>query len=403
MPKQCDLTNFKMKTTFKYDIKYWVPIILVALFSQILTPINDEPDYSVRTIEVESSTNLLLTPQKLVIELKNRFGKLDGCNSIGDRWSLWHELDGQSCIDNLEIVLFRAFVVVVFCYLAIVFNKIYYKFISNDGISRGRKYTDKKNALILSFCMPSMIYYLGLISPESTSLLFSLMGYIAIDSIIVFAVFLSIVLWVDFGNGIIFFLYYVIRYASLKVDFWLGFRRLILLQIFALMLVYVSIDNVIMLVDSSGFLTYKPELLASKIDRMAEDQIPLIYRPLITIITFLYMTPQGVKSVTGIIFFAIGIALLIYRAVAARFGCNRNKIDCAANAKAYVECCSGIFLILLCVMAMPDYAFAKYYIFLMPVFINISLLIFGFHKVSKFVFACCFFVYSSIILQYILD
>ena len=121
-------------------------------------------------------------------------------------------------------------------------------------------------------------------------------------------------------------------------------------------------------------------LLESKADAILQkslgadffDKYPLILRPVITFMTGIFMTPSGVKVFPLYVVYGVGLLVMINRL--------RKSHGAGPLLSAML---SVITTIMFFTFMLPDYANAKYYIFLAPFILYSALTVFS----RKWVFA----------------
>ena len=103
------------------------------------------------------------------------------------------------------------------------------------------------------------------------------------------------------------------------------------------------------------------------------SRYPVILRPIITFMGFVFFTPRYMKSIVLyviVLFFCLSISIRLIRLYIK----NKNKSNVTINnlnndIYSFLIC---IFLILFFIFTLPNYSNAKYYIFLLPFFFLIS-------------------------------
>ena len=120
------------------------------------------------------------------------------------------------------------------------------------------------------------------------------------------------------------------------------------------------------------------------------ENYPLILRPAITFISLLFMTATGVKSIVLLIIAIIAIIAALVKLTKVR-----------SNNSSLATILSALLTISLITLTIPTHAYAKYYIFLLPFFVNVLLQVYTREALLYFFTFLTIIAYINIIIFYI--
>jgi len=324
---------------------------------RFLLPYGDEPDFEFKIKAILNSKSLY-SHYYLFTDLLSNYK--------------WVNIIQESFKQKLLRVCIALFITMPI-FLLIIFKK--------NTISYNTEYQERVKALGLSLIMPSIIYYLGVLSEEQFTLVLSLLVFLFWNNKFALVVLSSIVMVVDFGNSIIlitFILFFSLsEYLSKKYSIkTISFIFIIILSA----LYFIGIDAIL----SMSFIP----IVCDKVVQIYEDyttyyayvatKYPLLLRPFMTFVTFVFMTPMKIGMY---ILYPIYGFFLLYAL---------KKLILKGDKKAFIYFITPIVFVTSIVFVLPGYSNAKYYIFTMP------FIIYGILKVFEFKSIFCFAIISNL-------
>jgi hypothetical protein len=343
--------------------------LVLSLVSRILFPFADEPDWTIRAPRVLFGEHYVWSPYYFLSDLWNQLN-INGstCRPEANALSIWAEIP-SSCVEGLSQILIRfsmtLFIVSPIMIIA-VFRRSFMRIMHllNLRLSN-EEWNHRIDSLALTMIFPSALYYLGVLAEEQLFLVVALYVFLFwgfwIPVVTLFIVLISI----DFGNSIVvvFFILSLFFFSKVhEVNRRVFFIFLVFLLFFFFFIGYRFLEffsQFSFLGD--GFTSKSDAMYQSLNGSELVNKYPVILRPIITFMTFVFMTPSGVKVpilyvIVG--FFTFFISLKILKR-------NDKVLDCYWFI--------SIFSIISLVFLFPTYANAKYYIFMMPFFVYVVL------------------------------
>lgn len=327
--------------------------LIISLAYRFLLPFGDEPDFTVRAVELQM-INSIWSPYYWLSGLIQDIDIISECKVNATPLSLSAQIDHATCSEPVWQVLTRWLVT-----LYIALPLIVLLFIKNN---KNASDSHRKTALSLTLIFPGFVYYLGLFSHEQLTLMLSVLVFLFLKNRIIVGLLLLLILSIDVGNGIIvlFFIVSLILYRKVFLAYhWKG----VIIASFSQILLVLFLGYTVLMYTSSF------DLIADKSQAMYElleqgdlvDKYPILLRPIITFMTFLMFTPFFVKvPLVYIITGVIGVAV-IYKII--RYSLVNHSIEKHASL---LEMYVALLVIVSFVFMFPNYSNAKYYMFLLP-------------------------------------
>lgn len=235
----------------------------------------------------------------------------------------------------------------------------------------------------LSLTFPAMIYYIGLISLEQSVLMLSLLTVMFWNPFIQI-ILIAIAATFDFGNTVVVIFFVLLVRGTLLLS-GLVPRKFIIFGLLALVSFALAAGSqALFAAQSIPILSDRAEAITNAMEgNEFIEKYPILLRPAITFINFVFSTPASLKVPA-----AYGVALISILYTAKEAISLRSKLKSDANIADYQKLSQeilmtlcGIVTILFFVFMLPTYANAKYYIFILPVFLLVPVRIFGRKKV----------------------
>ena len=361
-------------------------IFLIILFRLVL-PNGDEPDFHIRlhgllNIEMFSPLRTLYETFGMNVPYK------PDCTVRSSVTNFSGSITGPECFLSLEDYVIRAlshlFTMITLAMSVMILRAC--KFVSRNSDLYSS--TVVENSVIASLLFPGYLYFIGLASVESLTLILSTLAILLVTNILaVIFLFLSVFL-LDVGNSIVllFFLfsYYGIFFLVDKIrKFWI---ILIITGLFIILLT-LGIESILIF---SGL----PAPIGNKVDSIYNvltigsqsdliNKYPAFFRPLYTFSTLLLGTPNYLSSL--VLFLFVGCATLIILTRRSEF------LYFFQHDRTFSLFWAALSTIILITAVLPTYSYGKYYAFLIPVFIMPFVGVFGLKRVVFFCFITSIF------------
>ena len=349
---------------------------ILALAYRVTLPFGDEPDFTVRALELVEVEFPAWTPYYWLSGWLQHLNVFSSCIVIASPTEVLAQIDGASCGEGMSQVLGRTLLMVLLAspvLLVVAWRGVGLAVLRATVKGQSAELNQRIDALGLSLLVPGMIFYLGLLSHEQLTLLISLFVFFFWGNWFIVMGLLALIGSLDLGNAVIVVAFLVIHAVISGAVAMLGLKWATVMVGGVLASVYVSG------VEGLTYIHYL-FLLESKADAILQkslgadffDKYPLILRPVITFMTGIFMTPSGVKVFPLYVVYGVGLLVMINRL--------RKSHGAGPLLSAML---SVITTIMFFTFMLPDYANAKYYIFLAPFILYSALTVFS----RKWVFA----------------
>ena len=371
-------------------------IVLLLVYMMIL-PYGDEPDFIARLPEY-----VILLENLNLSYYSDGMTRVSVCKYLHNPLQIFGKYDFESCFQNIELSLKRAFFTFVI-FLPIVIISLSVRKLQDIQYSKSiNSYFIQNEAIKLSLVFPSFIYYSSLFSIEQVTLMLSVLFiYTVFRAKYIFAITSLTFLWIlDQGKATVVILIFLYTFGSIFIYRKVGFQVFLLLNLIVVLSAYFISSELIYLLKDSGisqFNTY----VDNKLDQFiiatdnydVSERWPNWLRPIMTFMSYTFMPPALSKHLILYLSIALGlISLLIKCADKEKF----HKID-----KMYlVVPISVISIIMIFVFILPGYNNAKYYIFTLPVLVNTLLYYFSFSKIIIYFIFLNIIVFTDYLLFY---
>lgn len=345
----------------KFGIVCTLLFIFFTILARFLLPFGDEPDFTVRAPILIKGEYEIITPYNIFLPILKEFNSESNCFIDASATSLWVYIDVYSCREGLSQILSRIFLT-IFLFLPIffilIFRNVTYIISKNVFFIKASfsEFDKRLDALGISLLFPGMIYFSGILALEQLVLVLALLLVVFLDSFLLVALILLIVMNLDLGNSIVYMAFISILYLFLFLYRKKSTKIILVSSIFIVGVSLVLGIKLFDIIANIPALQLKVEAIQQKRDVFI-DKHPVIARPIITFMTGVFMTPSGVKSVILYLGVIVGI-IFAYRK---SFMLKSQKIK-----QSYIYVLAVIVTILFFVFMLPDYSYAKYYIFMLP-------------------------------------
>ena len=390
--------------------------VIWTVLLRLVLPFGDEPDFTVRAVElVEEEDYPPWAPYNWLRWLLDPIDVKSFCKQDASPIAIFGQIDSITCSEPLEQIVFRIVLTVICCsplLWVVVYRSSLHKMLDVLGLHlKAKELNQRLDALGASLLIPGMIYYLGLLSHEQFSLAISLLISVVWGSwllVILFAVYTAAL---DIGNGAIIFAFLVMYAIVFNVWKFFGSKGLIIFLLGALVVFFIGSYDLLSYVQVITLLSDKAESIYRKsLNADYLDKYPAILRPVITYITAIFMTPSGIKAVPAQLMFAfvsiVGINRLLknFRKKSGPTYDFLSKSDLELfdlGATQILPMIAALTTILGFSLMLPDYANAKYYMFLVPFILLPFMSVFGRLPRLLFMNASCAIVLVFLGFQYV--
>lgn len=346
--------------------------ILFSFLGRIFFPFGDEPDWIIRASGVMFGDHPFWSPYLWFNNLILSFSTdSSACEIIAGPKSVWGYVPlacNEEWIQSVYRWLITIFIMLPLLFI-IIFREGFIKGMAILGFNRTPiEWNRRIDAVALSIIMPGMLYYLGVLAIEQLYLIVAIYIFLfwgfALPIVLIFILLVSI----DFGNSIVvlFFIFSLMFFGYIRKRlgnvFFYGFA--LLLIIFALSVGYILLDLIMQLsfLGGDNRLEQKVTSIFNSLDGSEYgDKYPIILRPVITFMSFIFMTPSGLKVPLLYIVYFIAFLFITY------------KVFKGEDRENQVYWLTSIVVILFFVLLFPTYGNAKYYIFMFPFFVYVAL------------------------------
>lgn len=353
---------------------------ILALAFRGTLPFGDEPDFSVRALELIENDFPAWTPYYWLSGGLQHLNIHSNCTIVASPIDIIARIDGASCGEGVGQVLGRTLFMVLL--VSPVLMLVAWRGLGLRVLSAAVKgplddLNRRIDALGLSLLVPGMIYYLGLLSHEQLTLLISLFVFFFWGNWLIVLGLLGLISSLDLGNAVIVAAFLVIHIAIFLAVAKLGLILAGILMGAVLAYAYLS--------GAEGFiyLGYFP-VLELKFNAILEralnpdffDKYPRILSPVITFMTGIFMTPSGVKAFPLYVVYGVALLVMVNRL-------SKPKTKTHMIEPSQLVLLSVTVTVMFFVFLLPDYANAKYYMFLTPFILQSALTVFS----RKWIFA----------------
>jgi hypothetical protein len=352
--------------------------ILFSFVFRLLLPFGDEPDFGVKANQLkfnESFSVMSLLPQYFIKNLKVN----SSCRVISTPFSLVSVIPSSGCSEPVEQAVLRLITTCIIfspIFFVIIFEKSFLRyFYGREPLQLRMMAGLRINALTVTLPFSGFVYFAGLLSNEQLTLMLSTLALVFIDKKFFIATLMGVALIIDFGNGVVASFFFIAYFGV--IFFYRKFGKHLTYSVLITLILMILIAGV-------SVLEYIPTYLgalSSKASSMLwvfteggqaglSDKYPIVFRPLLTILSFVLFTPSYIKAPFAYIFFFFALLYSI-----------RRKIRCRYKFVSSIEL-ESLFLtfittILVFTFAFPTYANGKYYVFMLPILFSFVIIKLG--------------------------
>lgn len=391
----------------KKGIVFVVSYLILSFSIRFVLPFGDEPDFSVRVAEVLNNEHPFYSPYNIFHTIIIDMDYQSNCIIDSKPLSLFPTLNRNSCVQPVDQILLRVYfnflvliplLILVLVRVDSVKNKFYYYDFNN-----------KIDSIGLTILFPSSLYYLGLFSVEQFFIILTFFIFLFWQRSIFIVLIGVLCFQIDAGNFIVVMIYYIFfvvsQYCLKKIKWWVFFILSLFVSCASLFFGVIYVKWML----SIPFLNKHAELiLISYSTHQSLDKYPVLLRPVITLMSFIFYTAENIKVIIAYIIvagFLLYTAISIfqkYKVIKETLSCNKgdfillNKIH-----RDFLPLIVGIFFVVNTVFILPTYANAKYFFFLMPFIFKFLLNFYSIKNIYYFVSSLSVLVIVFLNLYYI--
>lgn len=364
------------------------------LISRVLFPFADEPDWTVRAPRVLFGEHPVWSPYYFFSDFLSQLNiQASTCKPMAGALSIWAEIS-RSCIENIEgiVIRFSVTLFIIFPIIIIaVFRRLFIRLMSLVNLRLSEEeWNYRIDSLALTIIFPGVLYYLGVLAEEQFFLVVALYVFLFWGFLLPLFFLFIVLSSIDFGNAI------VVLFFILSMAFFSKVRDLNrnLFFVFSMSFLAFAFFVGYQFLELFTKISFLGDGLSSKSDAMYRaldgsylvEKYPVILRPFITFMSFIFMTPSGVKVpvlyvVIG--FFIFKLTLKVFR--------SKNRV---LDIYWFISIVSIAFFVFL----FPSYGNAKYYVFMMPFLVYVSLRFYSRNSVFVFFISSSLFVFLNLLL-----
>ncbi|AOT09694.1 hypothetical protein [Pseudoalteromonas luteoviolacea] len=330
-------------------------VILSGAYRAVL-PFGDEPDFDVRAQQLVLGEHSIWSPYNWFSSLYSQMQYSSFCKIEATATSPSADIDEMSCTEQFEQRVIRWLLMLFLC-IPLIISSVFYLFKEERADD-----FERNCVLATSLVFPGVIYYLGVFSIEQLTLITSLLCFVFWRHKTILFCLISIVLLLDFGNGIVVLLFVamLIFYSYIHKQF--GLKFCVYMMFGQVVLCYVIGYSILGYTQGFAPLAEKSQSMYRLLESGGlVEKYPVILRPIITYMTLIFFTPAYLKA--PIVYAIFGCACLfmgrrIYRTL------QEKKVE--QYEKIVLQSMVAITLIVSFVFFFPNYANGKYYVFLIP-------------------------------------
>jgi len=351
--------------------------LFFVFFYRFLLPYGDEPDFLYRIDRLLFSEHHILSPYYYFQGLLNTFD--------------WQT--NENIIQKLIRIILTIFLLMPLL-LILIFKNTFIKIMIK--LSNKLTFTEWNNrikALSLSLLFPSMLFFLGVFAEEQFTLIISLFIFLFFDYLLLIFILLFWISCIDLGNSIvvlsfiILFYYYksIYKLFSLKIVIIHSIIFIIIAFTVGLNLVY-YLTELPIIGDKASFIYESYTTIYAYVT----DKYPIIFRPIITLITGIFWLPSNFLVVYLYPIYFIYLFFIIKKSIILNIT-NHNK-NSYNKVKSFLSFLSGLTLIFFIPLILNGFSNAKYYIFLIPFILYAALKYFKYSSIFYFLLVSNIFI-----------
>lgn len=369
-----DASSFSKFSVSKFGLMCSIFFIIFTVVARFILPFGDEPDFEFRLNDLIYSQYTVFSPYYYVQDILNGFNYTNVCSINASPISLWASIDYTNCRESLYQILSRIFITLII-YSPILFLICFRNFsyvignIFSIGKLSKQSFENRLDAISLAIIFPSFIYLSGILAQEQLILALAVFLIAFLESWIIVFFILFIIASIDAGNATVYATFISIFYLFKFIRKKWGNQYIVAVALFLIISAFIIGNTILDRLPNLNLLNDRVEAMKYKNENLFVDRYPKLFRPVITSISGIFMSSSGIKVIPiyMIVFTALLIGYIRLKSVI--------KNDFLENSILHLL--SSITTILFFIFLFPDYSYAKYYIFLLPLFFAPFLIVFN--------------------------
>lgn len=397
----------------RFGLTTYVIFILFLVISCLILPSGDEPDFEVRVNRLQQIDGSSYSPYGYVEFFPN--APLDSrCEYISGSQSVVSAISPQCIRENIDLIaekLLHTLSLTLPFFLLSVFRKSYLPWICRHCIFSQDKLERMIDATALAILWPSVVYMLSWTSEEVFTNILLLMLLIISQSYILVLLLLIWILMLDHGSFLVLltFIMFSLLFRSIHK---FSFKGLAVVFLIAVSSCYFFGESILRFVAELNIQSKPAEVYGVIVAKDAYGNYPLIARPVISIISFVFMTASGIKPFFLYMFVAISFFIFLakrknlilyelftYKNSFAVIDYQSRKL--LMKNRSISDLLALIATILCIVFIAPTHAYAKYYLFMTPFICYFFLMWFSRWQALKFIILANSIMYLNIGIYYL--
>lgn len=354
--------------------------LIFGLLLRILIPLSDEPDYLIRVDAIFNSYFKIWSPFIVVPDSQKKLMMDISCEITASIPGLYYKIDGNFCKSDVSTIAYRCLVFSVHLVSIGIFL----------GLLSHRRKCDNSlvgsqlhiNSTFLTVLMPAYLYYISAFSFEAWALIFSTLAIFMLHRPLLYLLIGLYIYIYDSGSALLILSFFTFRFLLKSILHSIGGKAALFTLGASVGVLYFSGTWIIQ--NAGGLAKFSSELAgltaAYNSDRGIDiiEKYPLIARPVITFLTFCFMTPAQMFLMP----LTIITGYLLLREISASKRYLKTGFGCGGSfdRDMYFEFYCALAFIVSSIFILPGYASAKYYMFLGPILISPIVFRYGLYK-----------------------
>ena len=366
-------------TISKKSLQIILVYVVLASIYRFLLPFGDEPDFQYRLNSMLEKQHLLYSPYYYFQNI------LKSLNWNSDEYFLKN-------IVRLGILLFSLSPL----FLILLFKKQFInKMIFYDNKILYIEWSRRIDALSLTLLFPSILFYLGVLAEEHFTLILSLYIFLFWKFNKIVLLLLLFISFIDVGNSLI-VLFFIFLVSCFKYINKFGSRFMIFSMFISILLAYFLGLEVIHYISMIPIFEEKFSFIYEQYTTTyltVSSKYPSFIRPFITIMSGVFWLPSHFYVLYLYPFYFL---ILFYLNIKSLDLINKENIsvDVKNNLRLFLSSMSFIFI---CPLIANGFSIAKYYVFLIPFIMIISLYFFRFRSIFFFLVISNFLIFLQLL------
>ena len=366
-------SSFSKLNISKFGLICSIFFIVFTIIARFILPFGDEPDFDFRWNDLIYNEYTVFSPYNYFHDTLNSFNYTNICAINASPTSLWASIDYTNCRESLYQILARI-VITLIIYTPILFLICFRNFSYTVGNSLSLKkisrqaFDNRLDAISLAMIFPSFIYLSGILAQEQLLLALALFLVAFLESWPIVFFILFVIASIDAGNATVYATFIGIFYWFRFIQKKWGNRYIVVTALLLVASAFIIGATILDKLPNLSLLDDRIEAMKYKSENLFVDRYPKFFRPVITFISGVFMSSSGLKVIP---IYLMIVAALLVGYIRLRSAKTHNLFE---TNRLYLL--SAITTILFFIFLFPDYSYAKYYIFLLPLIFSPFLMVF---------------------------